>query len=219
MTKSTVTTAWRWKPRSQLLNRVHIWQPHSKPPTQIVNNTLTDYKEAASFHFLSQEQINSHPLLTDGTVSLIIKSKKDLLAWTPETKFLPKYKFTIVSASDHSIEFGELALRIGNDPWVFWNGHIGYGVREHSRGHHYATHASNLAIQFARAVHNLNTIYITCDPTNPASHKTLQGIGFDGQYMGTHDIPEQAPLYRTGMRNVIVYRYGPACELLEPPHE
>ncbi|KAJ3059880.1 hypothetical protein HDU99_006179, partial [Rhizoclosmatium hyalinum] len=118
---------WRWKPRSRHFNRVHIqWHAFSKAPTQIVNNALTDYKEAASFNFLSQEQINSHPLLTDGTVSLIITSSKSLVATKPETKFLPKYKFRIVIASDHTAEYGELVLRIGNDPWVFWNGHIGY---------------------------------------------------------------------------------------------
>ncbi|ORY52279.1 hypothetical protein BCR33DRAFT_711620 [Rhizoclosmatium globosum] len=163
---------WRWKSRSRHFNRVHIqWHAFSKVPTQIVNNALTDYKEAP--HSISS-----------------------LVATKPETKFLPKYKFRIVSASDHTAEYGELVLRIGNDPWVFWNG---------------TSDTNILAIQFARAVHNLKTIYITCDPTNIASFKTLERIGFEGQCMGTFDVPEQAPLYRTGMRKVISYRYGPAC--------
>ncbi|KAI9351207.1 hypothetical protein BDR26DRAFT_850660 [Obelidium mucronatum] len=186
-------------------------------PTQVNHCELTDYTKP--FHHLPFENLHHNPLLTDGTITLIIKERHDLIKWKQHVDKLPIYKFTIVNAKNHGLEYGELTLRVGNDLNVFWNGHVGYGVRKEHRGNRFARRGSVLAIQFVRIVHGLETVYITCDCDNIESLNTLKGMkdGGAGVQLGVFKIPEGHPLIQRGMREVYVFRFGPKCLSLEPP--
>lgn len=99
---------------------------------------------------------------------------------------------------------GGISVRIGNTPSVeLYYGHLGYHVYPAVRGHHYALRACQLVLPLLRA-HDQTTAWITCDPGNAASRRTIEHLG--GTYVETVDVPVGEPLYARGERQKQRYR-------------
>mgnify|MGYP002682874610 FL=1 len=93
---------------------------------------------------------------------------------------------------------GYIRLRVGNTPDILmYGGHIGYAIEPEFRGRHYAERASRLILPLAKA-HGLNTIWITCDPDNIASRRTIERLG--AKLVEIVKVPPYSVYYRAGAR-------------------
>lgn len=88
--------------------------------------------------------------------------------------WVPAYHFLICSLN--GTEMGKCDLRVGYNDNLYYGGHIGYMVFPEYRGNHYAGKACLLLFQLA-AKHNMEYLYITCNPDNRASRKTCEYVG------------------------------------------
>ena len=103
----------------------------------------------------------------------------------PERNFVPAYHFFICDKEGNRM--GYCDLRIGYNDNLYYGGHIGYGVDEKYRGHHYAAKACELLFSLARK-HGMEYLYITCDPDNLPSRKTLEYL--QGTLVEIAELPE-----------------------------
>ncbi|HEX8915913.1 MAG TPA: GNAT family N-acetyltransferase, partial [Humisphaera sp.] len=91
---------------------------------------------------------------------------------------------------------GALSLRVGHSQATeLYYGHIGYSVYPPARGHRYALRAARLVLPLARA-HGLRFIWLTCNPDNAPSRRTIELLG--GRYVNTIPVPPGEPLYERG---------------------
>ena len=123
----------------------------------------------------------SKDFLNDGEIwlSLIkIADNKDKPGW------LPAYHFNIMQGNK---VVGLCDLRIGHNRNTFYGGNIGYEVYEDYRGNHYAQKACRILFKLAR-MNDMHCVFITCNPENIASDKTLQSL--NGDFIGTVILPE-----------------------------
>ena len=137
--------------------------------------------------------------LTDGEIVLRLRETKDA---DPARGRVPAYLFDICLPNGTKV--GACDLRVGHTQGLYYGGNIGYAVDEAYRGHHYAAKACRLLFTLAHQ-HSMEYLYITCDPSNPASAKTCAYAG--GQLVATEDLPEDNDMYRDGKRQVMVYRF------------
>lgn len=99
---------------------------------------------------------------------------------------------------------GTLSLRIGNtEDLHLYLGHIGYGVHPAARGNHYAERACRLALPLA-AAHGMTRLWITANPENIASRRTLERLG--AEFVEIVELPKTHPLYLRGERKKCRYR-------------
>ncbi|KKQ27835.1 MAG: Tagatose 1,6-diphosphate aldolase [Candidatus Magasanikbacteria bacterium GW2011_GWC2_37_14] len=138
--------------------------------------------------------------LIDNELELILVKK---IPANEEKKYVPAYNFEMKNSSTSEC-MGLIHLRIGNNENIFYGGHIGYGVKEKFRGHHYAARSIKLLLPFAKK-HNLNEIYITCDTNNLASRKTCELAG--GKLIEIVDLPKHNDQYLNGDRKKCRYRF------------
>lgn len=71
---------------------------------------------------------------------------------------------------------GGTALRYGNDDYVKWAGHIGYGLRPSARGRGVGTWALGRMLDQAREL-GMNRVLAVCAPDNAASMATIERCG------------------------------------------
>lgn len=140
-------------------------------------------------------------ILTDGDLRL------ELLKTLPGNEsgtWAPAYRFDMrITGVEEPV--GAIDLRVGNQPAiVLYGGHIGYGVEEAHRGHRYAARAVRLLFDLARR-HDLQTLWITCDPENTASRRTCEIAG--GTFVEIVDLPEDNIMYLEGERQKCRYRF------------
>jgi predicted acetyltransferase len=91
---------------------------------------------------------------------------------------------------------GGLSVRLARTPSIErYYGHVGYHVYPAARGHHYAYRATRLVLPLLRA-HGLRPAWVTCDPHNVASRRTIERLG--GRYVETVPVPPEDPLYARG---------------------
>jgi predicted acetyltransferase len=103
---------------------------------------------------------------------------------------VPAYLFQLRGCSDQYI--GRIRLRVGwNDDIIKYAGQIGYAVEPAFRGRRYAERACRLILPLARR-HELDELWITCQPDNLASRRTLERLG--AKYAGILDVPSGYPL-------------------------
>ena len=108
---------------------------------------------------------------------------------------VPTYSFHMVGIS-HGMQMGQINLRIGSTPHVErYAGHIGYGVHSQYRGHHYAARSVKLLLPLARR-HELDPIWITCDPENLASRRSLEIAG--AEFVEVVDVPPDCGIRKYG---------------------
>ena len=103
----------------------------------------------------------------------------------PTRNWVPAYHFLICDKQGHAM--GRCDLRIGYSDGLYYSGHIGYAVDEEYRGHHYAAKACKLLFELAKK-HEMHYLYITCDPDNWPSRKTLEYL--KGELLEIAELPE-----------------------------
>ena len=103
----------------------------------------------------------------------------------PARNWVPAYHFYICDSQ--GTVMGYCDLRIGYNDNLFYGGHIGYGINEEYREHHYAAKACRLLFELARR-HGMEYLYITCNPDNLPSRKTLEYL--NGELLGIFELPE-----------------------------
>lgn len=89
---------------------------------------------------------------------------------------VPTYFFGMESLTAGE-EVGTINLRAGSTPHVErYAGHIGYEVHEPHRGHRFAARSVVLLVPMAGRL-GLDPLWITCDPENAASRRSLEIAG------------------------------------------
>ena len=108
---------------------------------------------------------------------------------------VPTYFFRMMSI--HRVEdLGNINVRIGSTPHIErYAGHIGYGVHPACRGHHYAARSLMLLLPFARRL-GLDPLWITCDPENAASRRSLEIAG--AEFFEIVDVPDDCGIRKYG---------------------
>ena len=115
---------------------------------------------------------------------------------------VPAYPFRMQSPAGEYM--GRIRLRVGwNDDIVRYAGHVGYAVEPTFRGHHYAERACRMIIPVARH-HGMQHLWITCQPDNLASRRTLERLG--AECVGVVDVPAEYPLDAGSVRQKMCFR-------------
>ena len=108
---------------------------------------------------------------------------------------VPTYQFDMVHQETREI-LGNIRLSVGSTPHLErYAGHIGYGVLPNHRGHRYASRAVRLLLPLAVQI-NLDPLWITCDPENLASRRTLELAG--AELVEIVDVPPDCIIHRKG---------------------
>lgn len=116
---------------------------------------------------------------------------------------VPTYQFHMIHRLNREV-MGNIRLSVGSTPHLeLYAGHIGYGVLPEHRGHRYAARAVRLLLPRAHTV-GLNPLWITCDPENLASRRTLELAG--GEFVEIVDVPEDSIIHRKGHPRKCRYR-------------
>jgi tagatose 1,6-diphosphate aldolase len=119
------------------------------------------------------------------------------------THHVPTYQFRMVHIETRE-ELGSIRLRVGSTPHVeLYAGHVGYSVHPSHRGHRYAARALRLLLPLAREL-NLDPLWITCDPDNLASRRTLERAG--AEFIEIVDVPENCIIHQSGHPRKCRYR-------------
>ena len=140
--------------------------------------------------------------LTDGEIEVVVKNRE--VPPDNDRGYVPAYEFTVRLPVVHT-PVGRINLRIGNTEQVLkYGGHIGYGVQEEYRGHHYAAKACWLVKQVA-IDHGLDTLWITCNPDNYSSRRTCDILGCE--LVEIINLPKDDSRYQRGERQVCRYRW------------
>jgi tagatose 1,6-diphosphate aldolase len=106
--------------------------------------------------------------------------------------------------SENGARIGNLSVRIADSEYIVqYFGHIGYGVLPLFRGHRYAARACRLVLPVL-AHHDIDPIWITCNPDNMPSRRTCELIG--AELINIVDLPKDIDLYLVGDRQKCRYR-------------
>ena len=110
----------------------------------------------------------------------------------PGRGYVPVYVFQM-RRPGQSIRMGQLSLRIGSTEHIeIYAGHIGYSVEPAFRGHRYAARSCRLVYPLALR-HEINPVWITCNPDNTPSRRTCEIAG--GILVETVPLTKDNPLY------------------------
>ena len=120
-----------------------------------------------------------------------------------EKRLVDSYFFKICLSSDET-EVGGCSFRPGNTQSLFFRGNIGFEVYEPYRGNYYSGKACLLLFDLARK-HDMNYLYITCNPDNIASKKNCEYAG--GVLIATVDLPADTDMYVKGERHKCIYQF------------
>lgn len=115
---------------------------------------------------------------------------------------VPAYSFRMQnSAGDY---LGRIRLRVGwNEDVIRYAGHVGYAVQPEHRGRRYAERACRLIIPLAKR-HAMTSLWITCQPDNAPSRRTLERLG--AECVGVIDVPAGYPLDAGAERRKVCFR-------------
>lgn len=103
-----------------------------------------------------------------------------------------------------SEELGAIRLRVGSTRHIeMYAGHIGYNVHPAYRGQRYAGRSLRLLIPLAQSL-GLDPLWITCDPENVASRRTLEVSG--AQFIEVVNVPEDCVIHQNGHPRKCRYR-------------
>ena len=113
---------------------------------------------------------------------------------------LPFYYYDIY-AGDRPV--GKISIRIGDNYHSYYNGHVGYEVDPPYRGHRYSLQALKLVLPVAQH-HNMTRLYLTCDQSNQASRRIIEGSG--ARLLEIAKIPRDYFAWREGMEDHCIYQ-------------
>src|SRR5579883_1343019 len=137
--------------------------------------------------------------LSDGDLRVVLASFEE----THPFHKVPAYAFRLVHRETGE-DMGHLNLRVGRTPHVErYAGNIGYSVHEPFRGHRYAMRAVQLMVPVARRL-GIDPIWITCDPENGASRRTLELAG--AEFVEIVDVPPDCGIYKSNHPRKCRYR-------------
>ena len=115
----------------------------------------------------------------------------------------PCYTFTMHHRPDRR-RAGYIDARIGEaELLVYYAGHIGYRVDPPFRGRRFAARSCRLILSLFKA-HDINPVWITCNPDNVPSRKTCERLG--AKMVEIVDLPADTDMYRYGERRKCRYR-------------
>lgn len=117
--------------------------------------------------------------------------------------YLPAYEFNMINSKTRKT-MGVITLRIGLNEKIHYGGHIGYGVDEKYRGHHYAARSCKLLYKLAKR-HGVNPVIITCNPENIASARSAELSG--AKLIETVRLPKHNDMYQRGDRKKKRFEY------------
>ena len=138
--------------------------------------------------------------LVDGDLELRLVDKKP---GDPSIGIVPMYVFEMRHRG-HIQSFGNIDLRVGHTFLLdLIGGQIGYNVDPTYRGHRYAARSIKLLLPLAKR-HDLQTIWITCNPDNIASRRSAERAG--AKFVEIVDVPPSHELYQRGDRQKARYR-------------
>ena len=138
--------------------------------------------------------------LVDGDLRLVLVEKR---FGNPARDIVPAYKFGMRKI-DTWEPIGRVDLRIGNtEHIVMYAGHIGYRVEPLYRGERFAARSCVLLFALAGR-HQIDPLWITCNPENVASRRTCELIG--GRLIEIVALPENTDMYSEGERFKCRYR-------------
>lgn len=139
--------------------------------------------------------------LVDADLSLVVDEFHEA---PPDKRWAPYYRFHMIHTLTGEI-MGSASLRLGNTlNLVMYAGHIGYGVQQPYRGHHYAARSVRLLLPLALR-HHINPVWITCNPDNFPSRRTCELCG--GKFVEIVDLPPDNAMYQIGERQKCRYRF------------
>jgi predicted acetyltransferase len=116
---------------------------------------------------------------------------------------VPTYQFHMVHVESRDV-VGNIRFSIGSTRHLeLYAGHIGYGVLPDHRGHHYAARAVKLLVPLASTV-GIDPLWITCDPENLASRRTLELAG--AELIEIVDVPADCSIFHKGHPRKCRYR-------------
>lgn len=138
-------------------------------------------------------------LPTDGDLRLI------LTECTPVENSpwgVPAYTFAMQGPGGEYM--GRIRLRVGwSEDVIRYAGQVGYAVEPAYRGHHYAERACRLIIPVAKR-HGMTDLWITCQPDNMSSRRTLERLG--AACAGVIDVPPGYPMDAGAERKKMCFR-------------
>ena len=115
---------------------------------------------------------------------------------------VPAYSFSMQTRSGEYM--GRIRLRVGwSDDVIRYAGHVGYAVDPAHRGRRYAERACRLIMPLAKQ-HGMTSLWITCQPDNMPSRRTLERLG--AEYVGVIDVPPAYPLDAGAERKKMCFR-------------
>lgn len=103
---------------------------------------------------------------------------------------VPAYRFDIVT---DGAKAGTISLRVGsNERLIRYAGHIGFSVEPKFRGRRLAGRSVRLLLPLC-VRHDLNPLWLSCNPDNAASQRVMAWLGAD--YVETVDLPADYDRY------------------------
>jgi predicted ATPase/predicted acetyltransferase len=129
---------------------------------------------------------------TDDELSLCLVEKFE---GSIERERVPAYIYDMVHCLTGET-MGRINLRVGSTPELkMYRGEIGYSVQESFRGKRYAARSIKLLVKLAQA-HGFKELWITCNPDNAASRRTLEFAG--AKLIEVIDLPEGEKKFHDG---------------------
>ncbi len=120
---------------------------------------------------------------------------------------VPTYYFRMIHGGTRA-EIGGINLRIASTLHIErYAGHVGYSVYPEHQGHHYAARALRLLLPLASRL-KINPLWVTCDPENKASQRTLELAG--AQLIEVVDVPADCVIFQSGKTKKCRYRLSTA---------
>ena len=121
-----------------------------------------------------------------------------------EIAYVPVYKFEMRIAGTEQ-KIGTIDFRVGNTKdLIMYAGHFGYDVAQKYRGNKYAARSCQLLFPLAKK-HQINPLWITCNPDNIASRRTCEIAG--GKLVEIIELPPDNDQYHQGERSKCRYRF------------
>ena len=119
---------------------------------------------------------------------------------------VPTYYFRMINLP-LAASVGRINLRAASNPHLEqFGGHIGYDVEPNHRGHHYAARSVRLLVPLAQKL-GLIPLWITCDPENLASRRSLEIAG--AEFIEIVDVPSDCAIHKSGHPRKCRYRLSP----------